>query len=144
MRASDEDREHVTERLRQAAAEGRLLASELEERLSRALRAKTYGELDATVSDLPGAHVTKRSRSHELARSHPLTAVALVGAVTVAVVVVVAVMVAWFLMAWGLWLMIGLIVMASRRARHATYQQPPRGPHGSFGPRAHPGSHRWR
>src|SRR5208283_2062785 len=108
MRASDADREHVTERLRQAAAEGRLLASELEERLARALRAKTYGELDATVADLPGTRMAKRSRTHELARSHPLTAVALVGAVTVAVVVVVAVMIAWLLMAWGMWLMIAL------------------------------------
>ncbi|MGO9750428.1 MAG: DUF1707 domain-containing protein [Solirubrobacteraceae bacterium] len=147
MRASDEDREHVTERLRQAATEGRLLASELEERLARALRARTYGELDATVSDLPRAPVTQRSRSHQLARSHPLTAVALVATATVAVAVVVVVVVAWFLMAWGLWLMIGLIVMATRRSRRAHYPHTPPshpGPQGGFGARAHPGSHRSR
>ena len=139
MRASDADREHVTERLRQAATEGRLLASELEERLARALRARTYGELDATVADLPGTPVQKRSRTHELARTHPLTAVALVGAVTLAVVVVVAVMIAWFLMAWGMWLMIALIVMASRRSRGVHY-----GHHrGGLGTRAHTGD-RWR
>ncbi len=149
MRASDEDREHVTERLRQATAEGRLLASELEERLARALRAKTYGELDATISDLPSGQVSKRSGSYALARSHPLMAVALVATVTVAVAVVVAVVVAWLLMAWGLWLMIGLIVMASRRSHGSHGPHAPHGPQaprrhgGGFGPRAHPGWDRW-
>ncbi|MGO9900461.1 MAG: DUF1707 domain-containing protein [Solirubrobacteraceae bacterium] len=144
MRASDEDREHVTERLRQAAAEGRLLASELEERLARALRAKTYGELDATIFDLPSGQVSKRSGSHALARSHPLMAVAVVTTVTIAVAVVVAVVVAWFLMAWGLWLMIGLIVMAHRRAHRSQHPEAPRAAQGGFGARAHPGPHRWR
>ena len=53
LRASDGDREDVAELLRAATAEGRLLAGELEERLEVALRARTYGELDALVVDLP-------------------------------------------------------------------------------------------
>ena len=53
LRASDSDREDVAERLRAATAEGRLLAGELEERLEVAFRARTYGELDALVVDLP-------------------------------------------------------------------------------------------
>jgi hypothetical protein len=53
LRASDSDREEVAERLRAATAEGRLLAGELEERLEVAFRARTYGELDALVVDLP-------------------------------------------------------------------------------------------
>ena len=53
LRASDSDREDVAERLRAATAEGRLLAGELEERLEVALKARTYGELDALVVDLP-------------------------------------------------------------------------------------------
>ena len=53
LRASDSDREDVAERLRAATAEGRLLAGELEERLEVALHARTYGELDALVVDLP-------------------------------------------------------------------------------------------
>ena len=61
LRASDADREAVAERLRNAAAEGRLLAHELEERVARALRARTYGELDAVVVDLPLARRTSRS-----------------------------------------------------------------------------------
>ena len=38
-----------------ASAEGRLAAHELETRVTTALRARTYAELEATVSDLPGA-----------------------------------------------------------------------------------------
>jgi hypothetical protein len=60
LRAGDTDREQVAERLRHAAAEGRLLTSELEERLAVALSAKTYGELDAIVADLPTTDVDRR------------------------------------------------------------------------------------
>jgi hypothetical protein len=63
LRAADTDREQVAERLRRAAAEGRLLTDELEERLGAALSAKTYGELDAIVSDLPTTDVDRRRRS---------------------------------------------------------------------------------
>ena len=38
LRASDADREHTAERLRQAAGEGRLTIEELEERLQHHLR----------------------------------------------------------------------------------------------------------
>ncbi len=53
LRASDLDREQVAERLRHAAAEGRLDADEFEERLGEAFSARTYGQLDALVADLP-------------------------------------------------------------------------------------------
>ena len=53
LRASDEDRERIIERLHAAATEGRIAAEELEHRVSAALKARTYGELDATVADLP-------------------------------------------------------------------------------------------
>jgi hypothetical protein len=55
LRASDADRERVAERLRAAAGEGRLTAEELEERLERALTARTEGELVPLVADLPSA-----------------------------------------------------------------------------------------
>jgi hypothetical protein len=55
LRASYEDREAVAERLREAAGEGRLDIEELEERLERALTAKTYGDLDPLTADLPHA-----------------------------------------------------------------------------------------
>lgn len=53
QRASDAEREEVVERLRIAAGEGRIGHDELDERLSRALSAKTYRQLHATVDDIP-------------------------------------------------------------------------------------------
>ena len=55
LRASHEDRDRVTELLRMAAGDGRLTADELDERLERALSARTYGELAALTEDLPTA-----------------------------------------------------------------------------------------
>lgn len=54
MRVSDADREAVTARLRDHFAEGRLTHGELDERVSAALSAKTFGELRALTADLPG------------------------------------------------------------------------------------------
>ena len=53
QRASDADREEVVELLRIAAGEGRIAHDELDERLTRALSAKTYRQLHATVDDIP-------------------------------------------------------------------------------------------
>jgi hypothetical protein len=65
MRASDADRDRIVDRLHKAATEGRIAAEELEQRVSAALKARTYGELDDTVSDLPGpkAHRAPARRS---------------------------------------------------------------------------------
>jgi Domain of unknown function (DUF1707) len=54
MRASDADREAVTARLRDHYAEGRLTQDELDERVSSALGAKTFGDLRSLTTDLPG------------------------------------------------------------------------------------------
>nr|WP_246221364.1 DUF1707 domain-containing protein [Phytoactinopolyspora mesophila] len=54
MRASDADRDRVAEDLREAAAEGRLSLTELDERIDALYAAKTYGELELVVDDLPG------------------------------------------------------------------------------------------
>ncbi|MET0520816.1 MAG: DUF1707 domain-containing protein [Jiangellaceae bacterium] len=53
LRCSDADRDRVAEALRQAAGDGRLTLSELEERLDAAFRARTYGELEPITADLP-------------------------------------------------------------------------------------------
>jgi hypothetical protein len=52
-RAADADRETVAERLRIAAGDGRIDLAELDERLTQAYAAKTYGQLHALVADLP-------------------------------------------------------------------------------------------
>jgi hypothetical protein len=53
LRASDTEREAVAERLRRHHTEGRLDAEEFQERIDRCLKAKTLGELDELVTDLP-------------------------------------------------------------------------------------------
>jgi Domain of unknown function (DUF1707) len=54
LRASHEDRDRVVELLRVAAGDGRLTAEELDARLEVALTARTYGDLTALLTDLPG------------------------------------------------------------------------------------------
>jgi hypothetical protein len=53
LRCSDADRERVADTLREAAAEGRLTLSELEERLDATFRSRTYGDLEPITRDLP-------------------------------------------------------------------------------------------
>lgn len=53
LRASDADRERVVERLRHHAGVGRLDVDELSDRVGSALTAKTVGELDDLLVDLP-------------------------------------------------------------------------------------------
>src|SRR5271155_3346624 len=55
LRVSHEDRDEVAEALRVAAGDGRLTADELDERLESALTARTYGELEALLTDLPAS-----------------------------------------------------------------------------------------
>lgn len=125
IRASDADREHVAERLREAAAEGRLLADELEERLGAALKARTYGELDRLVVDLPSTYVGP-SRSRALTR-RPAALVATSIALALLLLAVLAAAFgghghpdhhwgsdgSWVI--WLVWLAIGWRVLSRRR-----------------------------
>ncbi len=65
QRVSDAERDEVVERLRIAGGEGRIGHDELDERVARALQAKTYRELHATVDDIPrvGGAVPSRRRT---------------------------------------------------------------------------------
>ncbi len=54
IRASDAEREHVMDELRDAAAEGRLTFEELADRIEAAGRAVHRDELEALLADLPG------------------------------------------------------------------------------------------
>ena len=55
LRASDSDRDQVIDQLHKAATEGRIGSDELEQRVSTALKAQTYDQLEAIVTDLPSA-----------------------------------------------------------------------------------------
>lgn len=54
LRASDAERDAVAARLREALAEGRLDPDEHSERLDAVYNAKTQGELEPLLADLPG------------------------------------------------------------------------------------------
>jgi len=58
MRAADADRDRVVEFLNTAYSEGRLSKDEYDGRLENALSARTYGDLDQLVTDLPAARAT--------------------------------------------------------------------------------------
>lgn len=61
VRAADSDREAMVELLRHEHAQGRLDEDELQERIERALAARTYGELDVLAADLPASEPERRS-----------------------------------------------------------------------------------
>lgn len=129
LRASDADREQISERLRHATGEGRLSAEELEERLEAVFSARTYGELDAVVADLPGSTpVRRRQPSRSLSMPHPALIVAivflapvLVSMLIAAVVVITTLFTAWAIVLAGAWWVFG------RGHRHygSRYRRPP-------------------
>jgi hypothetical protein len=55
LRVSDAERDAVVARLNDATGEGRLSLEEFSERVTAALAARTQGELDVLVEDLPAA-----------------------------------------------------------------------------------------
>lgn len=84
LRASDQDRHQVAERLHAAAAEGRIDLDELGERLEVLYAARTYGELVPLTRDLPapatgpavGASVARATSSGVVG---PSTSIAVLG-----------------------------------------------------------------
>lgn len=77
VRASDLDRENVAEQLRMAAGDGRLDFDELDERLGAAYGAKTYGELEPLVADLPGTR--RPATAHPVPHPLPRTSMSVGG-----------------------------------------------------------------
>ena len=55
IRASDADRDRAADALREHLAAGRLTIEEFDERLDRAFAAKTLGELEQVMADLPAS-----------------------------------------------------------------------------------------
>jgi hypothetical protein len=99
LRAADSDRERAADRLRHAAGEGRLLTEELEERLGTVFSARTYGELDAVVADLPAPDDDRRHKT-------PLWVKATMAvAIMMAVIAVLAVFALVFIGLAGAWLL---------------------------------------
>ena len=131
LRVSDAERNEVVERLSAYFSEGRLDQAEFDERVSRAMTAKTRGDLDGLFDDLPdpgptGApgmggsadpSVPYRMRRRHGGPGRPILMVALVIALAIAVGhIVTAIFVPWF---WVAALVVAIVfVTRSTRARH--------------------------
>lgn len=67
LRASHEDRDIIVDQLRVAAGDGRIDGDELDQRIEAAMSARTYGELDRLIKDLPPstqqASLTRRTEA---------------------------------------------------------------------------------
>jgi hypothetical protein len=125
LRASDADREQIAERLRKAAAEGRLLAEELEQRIGATFAARTYGELDALVDDLPDDRLAAPRPRSVMRLSGPVAAVAITLA-AVAVVAIAALVITGTVLAGGAWILFGVWFFGCRGSRcRSRYRQHP-------------------
>jgi hypothetical protein len=71
LRASDADRDRIADILRDALAEGRLTAEEHAERVEGVLAAKTVGELEVFIRDLPAAHQHRAAPGYTSAPGRP-------------------------------------------------------------------------
>ena len=118
MLVSDRERERAVVLLRDGGAEGRLTPQELEERVERALGARTRGELASVIGDLPdGAAATKPARAVHGGRSAMRRQVAIYAAVNLLLVVVWAVSGAGYF--WPVWPLLGWgLGLAKHHVRH--------------------------
>src|SRR5690349_6657896 len=71
IRVSDADRDRVSDQLRDHFAAGRITSGELDERLSAALSAKTFGDLRRIMADLPGPVPALRHAAQPSLRATP-------------------------------------------------------------------------
>jgi Domain of unknown function (DUF1707) len=74
MRAADSDRQYVADRLREALDEGRLDLGEYDDRLKDTYAARTYGELDKVLHDLPTVAPPEQSQVARVAQPAATTA----------------------------------------------------------------------
>ena len=138
MRVSDSERERVAQFLREQALEGRLDHEELEERIGGAYHAKTAGELQDLIEDLPHRRVAaaparRPAPRHRRNGPHPLAIAGMcllallvlptlaAGGIAVVFAVVAAVAIAVFVLGFlfGPIILIGFLISqaAKRRSR---------------------------
>jgi Domain of unknown function (DUF1707) len=117
LRASDADREAVAERLRRAAVEGRLEPHEHEQRLDAAFRAKTYGELDRLLVDLPSGTVRRRPGGGIASAARTAAAIAIPVVVALLVIAVAIAVLAILAAGWMLWVVLCIAVCAGKQRR---------------------------
>ncbi len=117
MKAADSDRDAVVSDLSEHFQAGRLTAEEFDERMGRALAARTWGELRNLLADLPvtrpGSQAPRPRRSPERSVRAPLAAL-------VCIAIVAGVLLHAAHGGWGLiWLLVPVLLIARRSVRCA-------------------------
>jgi hypothetical protein len=145
LRASHADREQVIETLKDAFVQGRLTKDEFDSRVSHVLASRTYADLATLTADLPaGPPPAKRSRQPVPARPRPENSTVRNGVRVIAVTTVltggvwagalfsntnnqvVGALATSFTFLWlGIVLVIGAIMIESRRQQRSGGQLPP-------------------
>jgi Domain of unknown function (DUF1707) len=174
LRASNADREQIIETLKDAFVQGRLTKDEFDSRVADVLASRTYADLATLTADLPaGPPPAKRPPRPAPARPRPQNSTVRNGARVIAVTTVltggvwagalfsntnnqvVGALASSFTFLWlGIVLMIGAIMIESRRQQRSGGQLPPTRRHDGQGPeraistdppgQLRPGDHRGR
>lgn len=124
LRISDADRTEVADRLSKHYGDGRLDQAEFNERLDRAMKAKTHADLNGLLADLPGDELNPPAQPRPQRRPHrPVSRIVLLALVIVVAIAVghalTAAFVPWVLIGWPVpWLLVGFLVFLWLRARH--------------------------
>jgi Domain of unknown function (DUF1707) len=84
LRVSDAERQAVTDRLAEHFGDGRLDQAEFDERVGRAMSAKTRADLDGLFDDLPETGAPAATDRPRRRRGHPILLVGLVVLVAIA------------------------------------------------------------
>jgi Domain of unknown function (DUF1707) len=136
IRVSDADRDRVTAQLRDHFAAGRITTGELDERLSAALNAKTFGDLRRIMADLPGpvpalldaAPSLQVAPAWALRRRHPpLIPLALLAALLIPGTGWLLAFVSVILVFWLMTLVVGAFALGRSQRRwhhHGGWQRP--------------------
>jgi Domain of unknown function (DUF1707) len=140
QRVSDSERDEVVDLLRRAAGEGRIGHDELDERVARALRARTYRELNLTIADIPRPRAERRTpvtRGRKVG-GWALTAVRNEPWLLVFVIPMVAVALTLMLAALMMWMVVAIAMLAlgghhRQTAQVMRHRRPMRGPRGLAG-----------
>ena len=136
LRVSDAERQAVADQLSHHFGDGRLDQAEFDERLSQAMNAKTYRDLDGLLTDLPstqasggaglppagGGGLTSRA-SGSVPQRRAVRPILMIAAVVIGLCIAAHVA-TWAFGGW-LWIVvIALIVLAfARRSRHTSYHE---------------------
>jgi hypothetical protein len=123
MKASDSDRDAVVSDLGEHFQAGRLTAGEFDERMGRALAARTWGELRGLLADLPATQAGPRAAATRSLSTGPRRSSGRFVPAPIAVLAGIGIAVAVLNVAhvgWGfIWLLLPVLLVARRLTGYA-------------------------